>query len=153
MASSSRVVQTTLQGLLAIAIIGLTYFLYVSITAPYEAVERQKEVTELTRDRMDQVRAAMIEYQRRNGRYLSTLDSLVMWLNTDSSMVAETDSVFGAGFMPDSLLFSPRTGNRFELAVNDTSRTATYRIDDPDSDDYIGTLTGDVTQLNAASWE
>ena len=81
------------------------------------------------------------------------LVSLVMWLNTDSTMVAGADSIFGAGFMPDSLPFSPRTGNRFELAVVDTTRTATYRLDDPDSDDYIGTLSGDVTQLNAASWE
>ena len=153
MASSSRAVQTAMQVILAIAIIGLTYFLYVSITAPYEAVERQKAVTEMTRSRMDQVRAAMIEYQRRNGRYVSTLDSLVLWLKTDSTMVASSDSIFAAGFMADSLPFSPRTGKEFELAINDTSRTSTYRIDDPDSGDYIGTVSGDVTQLNAASWE
>ncbi|MDA0874224.1 MAG: hypothetical protein O3C45_04090 [Bacteroidetes bacterium] len=138
---------------LALAILVLTYFLYESITAPYEAVERQKEMTEMTRKRMSEVRAAMIEYQRREGRYVTTLDSLVMWLKTDSAMVASSDSLFGATFAADSLLFSPRTGNRFELAINDTSRTATYRLDDPDSDDYIGTLTGDVTELNAASWE
>jgi len=142
-----------MQAILAIAIIGLTYFLYVSITAPYEAVERQKEVTEMTRTRMDQIRAAMIEHQRRNGRYISTLDSLVMWLKTDSTMVASSDSIFAYGFVADSLLYSPRSGKPFELAINDTSRTATYRIDDPDSDDYIGTISGDVTQLNAASWE
>jgi len=153
MSSSSRGVQTALQVILAIAIVGLMYFLYVSITAPYEAVERQKEVTEQTRARMDQVRTAMIEYNRLNGRYLSTLDSLVMWLSTDSAMVAGADSIFGAGFMVDSLPFSPRTGNMFELAVNDTSRTSTYRLSDPDSDDYIGTTSGDVTELNAASWE
>lgn len=153
MASSSKGVQTALQVVLAIAIIALTFFLYESITAPYEAVERQKELTEMTRDRMDQVRSAMIEHNRREGRFITTLDSLVMWLKTDSAMVAGADSIFGAGFMPDSLPFSPRTGNAFELAVVDTTRTATYRLDDPDSDDYIGTLSGDVTQLNAASWE
>lgn len=153
MASSSRGVQTALQVVLALAILVLTYFLYESITAPYEAVERQKELTEMTRDRMGDIRSAMIEHNRREGRFISTLDSLVMWLKSDSAMVAGADSIFGAAFMPDSLPFSPRTGNRFELAVNDTSRTATYRIDDPDSDDYIGTLSGDVTQLNAASWE
>lgn len=153
MASSSRGVQTALQVVLALAILVLTYFLYESITAPYEAVERQKELTEKTRDRMSDIRSAMIEYNRREGRFVTTLDSLVMWLKSDSAMVAHADSIFGAAFMADSLPFSPRTGNRFELAVNDTSRTATYRIDDPDSDDYIGTLSGDVTQLNAASWE
>jgi hypothetical protein len=153
MASSSRGVQTALQVVLAIAIIALTYFLYVSITAPYEAVERQRQITEDTRARMQQVRDAMIEHNRREGRFISTLDSLVMWLQTDSTMVASMDSLFGAGFSPDSLPFSPRTGSMYELAVNDTLRTPTYRLDDPDSDDYIGTVTGDVTQLNAASWE
>ncbi len=41
----------------------------------------------------------------------------------------------------------------FGLAVNDTSRTNSYLLTDPDSDDYIGTDTGDITELNAASWE
>jgi len=151
--ASRRVVQTALQAVLAIAIIGLTYFLYVSITAPYEAVERQKEVTEMTRARMNDVRTAMIEYQRANGRYVSTIDSLIMWMNTDSTMIASADSLFGMGFSADSLAFSPRTGSRFELAVNDTSRVSTYLIDDPDSDDHIGTLSGSLTELNASSWE
>lgn len=153
MASSSRGVQTALQVVLALAILVLTYFLYESITEPYEAVERQKELTENTRDRMSDIRAAMIEYNRREGRFITSIDSLVTWLKSDSAMVAHADSIFGAGFMADSLPFSPRTGNRFVLAVNDTSRTATYRIGDPDSDDHIGTISGDVTQLNAASWE
>ena len=47
MASSSRGVQTALQVVLALAILALTYFLYESITEPYEAVERQKELTEM----------------------------------------------------------------------------------------------------------
>jgi hypothetical protein len=29
----------------------------------------------------------------------------------------------------------------------------TYLLQDPDSDDQIGTLSGDVTQTNAATWE
>lgn len=153
MASSSRGVQTAFQVVLALAIVVLMYFLYVSITEPYAAVERKKELTEQTRNRMSDIRAAMIEHNRREGRFITSLDSLVMWLKSDSAMVAHADSIFGASFMADSLPFSPRTGNRFELAVNDTSRTATYRIDDPDSDDYIGTISGDVTELNAASWE
>ena len=153
MASSSRGLQTVLQVVLALAILALTYFLYESITAPYEAIERQKEVTEQTRDRMNQVRTAMIQYQRDNGRYITTLDSLLMWVKSDSTMVVAADSVFGVGFIADSLIYSPRTGSIFGLSVNDTSRTHTYLLTDPDSDDYIGTDTGDVTELNAASWE
>ncbi len=153
MASTSQGTQTAIRVGLAIAIVGLAYFLYVSITEPYEKVERRKELTEQTRDRMDQVRTAMIQYRRDNGRYITTLDSLVMWVKTDSVMVAGADSVFGAGFNADSLAHSPRTGTMFELAVNDTSSTHTYLLSDPDSNDHIGTLSGDTTLLNAGSWE
>ena len=153
MASSSRVLQTTLQVVLGIVILVLGWFLYDSITTPYARVERQQEVTEMTRDRMNLVRQALILFERDHGRYISTLDSLALWVQTDSTMQADADSIFGSGFMPDSLVHSPRTGRMFEYAVNDTSRTQTYLLSDPDSDDFIGTLTGDVTQLNAASWE
>ncbi|MBT4052735.1 MAG: hypothetical protein HOE73_06555, partial [Bacteroidetes Order II. Incertae sedis bacterium] len=95
MASSSRGLQTVLQVVLGLAIVALGYFLYVSITAPYEAIERRQELTDRTRARMNQVRTAMIQYQRDNGRYISSLDSLMMWVNTDSTMVAGADSVFG----------------------------------------------------------
>jgi hypothetical protein len=153
MASSSRAVQVVFQVLLAIVIIVLVWLLYDSITTPYREVERRQEVTQMTRDRMDEVRQAMIFYRRTNDRFITSLDSLVMWLKSDSAMQAATDSVFGPGFMVDSLPYSPRTGKMFELAVNDTSQTPTYLLSDPDSDDHIGTLAGDVTQLNAASWE
>ncbi len=153
MAFVSRGVQLAIQAGLAILIIVLAYFLYDSIVTPYAVVERQKEVTEVTRARMDNVRQALILYERRNGRFITSLDSLVMWFHADSALAASTDSLFGAGFQVDSLPYSPRTGNRFELAVNDSSRTSTYLLSDPDTDDFIGSLDGDITRLNAASWE
>ncbi|TDI69526.1 MAG: hypothetical protein E2O85_05410 [Bacteroidetes bacterium] len=153
MAFVSRGTQLALQAALGVLIIVLIFVLIDSIVSPYKEVERRKEVTELTRTRMDDVRQALIVYQRRNGRYVTSLDSLVMWFHADSALAASTDSLFGLGFQVDSLPYSPRTGNRFELAVNDTSRTSTYLLSDPDSDDYIGTLDGDITRLNAASWE
>lgn len=153
MASSSRRLQTGLQIVLGIAIVVLAYVLYVSITEPYDRVERQKEITEQTRERMRDVRTAMVQYERRNGRYITSLDSLVMWIRADSFMTATTDSLFGANTNLDSLIYSPRTGKMFELAINDTTRVATYQLSDPDSDDAIGTTTGDVTRLNASNWE
>lgn len=153
MAFVSRGTQLALKAALGVLIIVLIFVLIDSIVSPYKEVERRKEVTELTRARMDDVRQALIVYQRRNGRYVTSLDSLVMWFHADSALAASTDSLFGLGFQVDSLPYSPRTGNRFELAVNDTSRTSTYLLSDPDSDDYIGTLDGDITRLNAASWE
>lgn len=153
MAFSSRALQLTIQAILAIVIVGLAYILYDSITTPYEEVERRKEVTEQTRAQMNNVRQALILYERANDRYVTSLDSLVMWFHTDSLMATRVDSLFGVGFELDSLPYSPRTGNLFVLVVNDSSRTSTYLLTDPDSDDFIGTLADDITRLNAASWE
>lgn len=153
MALISPGIQKVIQVVLALAIVVLAYILYQSITEPYERVERQQEMTELTRMRMDDVRAALVMYERRNDRFISSLDSLHMWVMQDSIMTTKSDSIFGEIFNPDSLIYSPRTGNKFVYTLNDTSAVTTYLLEDPDSDDYIGTLSGDVTQLNAASWE
>jgi hypothetical protein len=74
-------------------------------------------------------------------------------VRTDSVVSTKTDSLFGEGFNPDSLVYSPRTGSMFEYALNDTGRVAIYLLKDPDTDDHIGSLIPDVTLLNAASWE
>ena len=158
MASNSRnTARTFLQVFLALVIAGLSYYLYYSITAPYERIERQREITEMTRKRMTQVRTAMVRHNEVKGGYPHSLDSLVAFVKTDSLLVNARDSVFelteGTDFNPDSLPYSPRTGNRFELEVNDTLETPTYVLRDPDSRDSIGTVGADITDLNAASWE
>ena len=155
--ASNKAVNTAIQVVLAIVIVGLAYYLYRSITEPWEVVERQQELTRLTRDRMDQVRTAMIRYEDVHGRYPMTLDSLVMFTRQDSLLSLNPDSVFEMGpgerFNADSFVFSPRSGKRFVLQVNDTARVKTYLLQDPDSEDHIGTIESDVTRLNAASWE
>jgi len=153
MASSSQGLRTAIQVLLAIVIIALFYWLYVSITAPYAAVERAQEITDMTRERMEKVRTSLITYERREDDFPSTLDSLMLWVRSDSFMVANRDSLLGTELSLDSLTYSPRTGNRFLYSVNDTGRVAIYLLKDPDSEDYIGSELPDVTQLNAASWE
>ena len=154
MASNSQGIRVVLQIVLGLAIVALAYFLYLSITEPYEAVERRQELTRMTRMRMDNVRTAMIFYERENDRYPKTLDSLVTWVKQDSLFSASADSVFGTvGFMADSLIHAPRTGKRFELSVNDTSRVKIYFLKDPDREDQIGSTTPDITMVNAASWE
>jgi hypothetical protein len=158
MASNSRnTVRTLLQVFLALVIAGLAYYLYYSITAPYEVIERQREMTQLTRERMTQIRTAMVHHNEVRDGYPHSLDSLVEFVKTDSLLVNARDSVFGISegseFNPDSLPYSPRTGNRFVLEVNDTLETPTYVLRDPDSGDSIGTVTPDITELNAASWE
>ncbi len=158
MASNSRnTARSFLQVFLALVIAGLSYYLYHSITAPYDRIERQREITQMTRQRMTQIRTAMVRHNEVRDGYPQSLDSLVEFVKTDSLLVNARDSVFelaeGTEFNPDSLPFSPRTGNRFELEVNDTLETPTYVLRDPDSRDSIGTTTGDITDLNAASWE
>ncbi len=153
MASSGRGLQTGLQLILMVAILGLAYWLYVSLTAPYEEIRRQEEITAQTRAHMQKIRTAMIRYEAVNGRYTTDLDSLVMFIQTDSLYQAATDSLLGPGFDLASLPLSPRTGNRFLLSVNDTSRVQTYLLQDPDTNDRIGTELPDVTLLNASSWE
>ena len=153
MALNSHGVQVGIQVVLALVIVALVYWLYVSITKPYEAIERQQELTQMTRARMGSVRAAMIRYEELNNRYVTSLDSLVAFVRTDSLYRSAGDSIFWPGFVPDSLVHSPRTGKTFVLSVNDTSRVKTYLLEDPDSEDRIGTLEPDITKLNAASWE
>ena len=153
MASSSQATRVGIQIVLALVIAGLAYWLYVSITDPWEAVERQQEMTQRTRTRMDDIRTALINYERQYDRYPLTLDSLATYVTTDSLLTLKPDSIFGEGFLADSLVYSPRTGKAFEYAVNDTARVKTYLLKDPDTQDQIGTLDPDPTRLNAASWE
>ena len=156
MASGS--LRTGLQVLLWALIAALSYFLYISITEPYEMIERQEELTDLTRSRMDQVRQVAIHFESQYERFPSSIDSLVFYAKMDSLFTTKRDSVLGSEVILDSLIYSPRTGKIFEYATNDTSRVKTYLLTDPDpnhlgSKDKIGTLLSDVTLLNAASWE
>ena len=156
MASSSEGLRIGIQVVLGIIIVALAYWLYVSITEPYQVILREERATDMTRQRMDHIRQAMIRFEADSSRFPMTLDSLVMYVKQDSAVRADAEDLFGTSFdsfNPDSLPFSPRTGERFELTVNDTSQVKTYLLEDPNSEDYIGTTAGDVTQLNAASWE
>ncbi|MEM9996532.1 MAG: hypothetical protein AAF809_02435 [Bacteroidota bacterium] len=146
-----------IQLVLAVAIVALGYYLYFSITDPGRQYERQLELTDLTRERMQHIRTALISFERENDYYTADLDSLVAYVKGDSLLVAKQDSVFqleaGQTLMVDSLPISPRTGNRFLLSVNDTSDVDIYLLEDPDSDDRIGAAEPIASMRNAASWE
>lgn len=149
---SSQGLRIAIQVILGIAIIALGYWLYDSITAPWAAVEQERAITAETRAQMDRVRTALIGHERAEDRFPGTLDSLIIWVKTDSATVADWDSLFGVN--PDSLYYSPRTGKPFLYTLNDTGRVAIYLLKDPDSDDQIGsTNPDDITALNASSWE
>lgn len=151
--ASSQSIRTGIQVVLAIVIVVLSYVLYESITEPYQRIERQQQLTELTRDRMSDIRTGLIQFNQRADSFPDSLDALISFLRQDSIIMANQDSIFGESINLDSLLFSPRTGKRFQYTINDTGRVETYLLQDPDSDDQIGTLSGDVTRTNAANWE
>ena len=153
MASSSGTIQTGIQAVLVVVILGLAYFLYQSITEPYDRIERRQQITENTRARMSNIRTALIDYERDSAAYPDSLNLLLQHMRNDSLLSTRQDSVFGGPVNLDSLFYSPRTGNRFQYTVSDTGRVETYLLEDPDTDDQIGTLTGDPTRANAASWE
>lgn len=154
MADNSRSAGTLLiQVLLGVVILGLGYLLYQSIREPYKEVERQKALTELTRARMDHVRVSLRSYESQNKRFPSTLDSLMTYVRAAPNVRRHLDSLSRGTANVDSMVYSPRNGQKFEYAVNDTSRVIVYYLKDPASDDVIGSRDPDITQLHAASWE
>jgi hypothetical protein len=151
MASRTTQIQIGLQIVLAIVVLGLSYYLYYSITEPYDRIERQQQLTEETRSRMSHIRTALIDYERDSTSFPDSLDLVIPHIRKDSALSAEQDTAWAVSL--DSLLYSPRTGERFQYAISDTGRVETYLLEDPDSDDKIGTLSGDPTKTNSASWE
>ncbi len=149
----SNGVRTAIQVVLLLVIVALGYWLYRAITDPWAERERIQAVTDSVRDRMTDNKQALLRFYEVNRRYPGTLDSLMMFVRADSSLQADADSLFG-NFPLDSLTYSPRSGNRFLYTASDTARVPYYKLTDPDNpDDFIGTDRGDITRINAASWE
>ena len=153
MAQKRKASLIAIQIVLGIVIVVLAYFLYDSITSPWEAIEREQRLTEQTRTRMNQVRIALRRFEEANDRFPGTLDSLTAFVATDSLLNLNPDSIFGEDFDRSSYTASARSGSVFQYAVNDTGRVSIYLLKDPDSEDYIGSAEPDITQLHAASWE
>lgn len=145
---------------LGIIIVVLGYYLYHSIVDPYQEVIEREQMTERVRHQMSSVRDALVQYERKKDNFPPTdggLDSLVQFLKTDSVMVAQGDSLFqplnsNNEYNPDSLIYSPRPPHpKFEYTLNDTLRPQIYLLEDPDTDDKIGSLEN-TTDLNASNW-
>lgn len=150
----SNGVRTTLQVVLLLVIVGLAYWLYRSITDPWAERERIEAITESVRERMNDTKQALLRYYAVNRRYPQTLDSVVLFARRDSVLQLHADSLFGPGFQLDSLMYSPRTGNAFLYTASDTAKVPYYKLTDPDNpQDFIGTDRGEITLINAASWE
>lgn len=146
---------------LGIIILVLGYYLYHAIVDPYQEVVEREQMAKKVRYRMGNVRDALIQYEQTKDEFPPTkggLDSLVQFLKTDSAMVAKGDSLFrplneNEQYNPDSLIYSPRPPHpKFKYTLNDTLRPPIYLLEDPGSNDKIGSLKK-TTLLNAGSWE
>lgn len=140
-----------------VVIIGLAYLLFDSIYTPYQKIVEQRAETEQVRARMEAIRDALIAYQRSNEKFPEDLDELVAYLKTDSLMIADGASLFtrpaNIAYDPDRFTYTVRaSGSRFNYALNDTLRPQVYLLQDPDSDDRIGSIER-TTLLNAANWD
>ncbi|MEX0639281.1 MAG: hypothetical protein WD094_02380 [Balneolaceae bacterium] len=144
---------------LGLLIIFLGYYLYRSLTDPYEVVLEEREMTERVKHRMVIIRDALIQYRNETGGFPPSeggLDTLINWLQTDERMVARGDSLFTerppSVYNPDSLRYSPRPPhNEFSYTVNDTLRPPIYLLEDPDSELRIGDLES-TNMMNAPNW-
>ena len=149
------------QIVLGVVILILFYILYQSITGPIQTIEREQAITEISRERMDDLRKALIAYEREYEGYPATLDSLMHVIETDSFFVAARDSIFllseeGRTLNIDSLIYSSRGGTfDYRVGHDDSTNVWTYMIRDTATGDSIGTA--DPFRLsgmrNAASWE
>ncbi|MEX0684752.1 MAG: hypothetical protein WD267_10730 [Balneolales bacterium] len=140
---------------MAVVIVFLSWFLVESIRGPYQEVLEVREVTEQTRQRMINVRDALIAYERTHESFPENLDSLVEFLKTNERMRNEGPELFQERpphtYNPDSIIYSPRSGERFNYTLVDTIRPNIYLLEDPNTEDHIGDLER-TTNLNATSW-
>ena len=145
--------------LLALVIVGLVVFLYFVTVVPAQRAEAAQRETERTRQRMSDVRSALIAYRDSLDAYPSTLDSLVLFARTDSVFLARiaAEEERAGALSVDSLPYSPRTGERFLYeVVRDTTGVEIYWLADALDGvpgDSIGARYVDPALRNAASWE
>ncbi|MDR0437686.1 MAG: hypothetical protein LBH22_05220 [Bacteroidales bacterium] len=121
---------------LGIAAIVLAYFLFESIMKPQrfetERAGREAQVVNRLRD----IRTAQIAYRNLNGRFASTLDSLVMFLEN-----GQLPTVKKTGEIPDSL--TEAQALRLKIISRDTVFTDAYSVlfpNNPDKANHLASL-------------
>lgn len=143
--------------LLSLVILGLAAALIYVIVVPAQRASRAAALTELSRQRLSDVRTALTAYREQNNGYPDTLDSLTLFARTDSAFQARIAAAEDRAtpFLLDSMLASPRSGRPYEYAVvRDSAGVEIYWLADPDvPGDSIGARDPNPAYRNAASWE
>lgn len=140
---------------LILVIVGLTAGLWYVIWSPGRQLAREDDLKWESRARMTALRTAQIEYFSAKGKYMTDVDSLLMFVR-DSLPQQRIDSLFTklymTGFSFDSLRHAPKSLAPYAIAVDDTSAVPRYSISDPDGFGSIGSLSN-PDEHNKASWE
>ena len=142
-------------GLSALVVV-LAVILFRSIVLPYQAHQERLAEQTLVRERMSDVRTALISYRDAYDTYPSTLDSLGLFVRQDTAFVRpeEDEASRTAPFSADEITRSPRTGTPFNYQVVSDSTVEIYWLQDPDApEDSIGSRDPNPALRNAASWE
>jgi hypothetical protein len=128
----------------------LAYVLY----EPYMIREQEETNKRESRARMINIRQAQLLHIGQFGRYNTSMDSLVSFINTlpDSIRTMHFRPLALSPFVPESLLHTPKSSRPYFLQVVDTTAIKKYLVDDPDGYGSIGSLTDD-SRVNKASWE
>ncbi len=141
-----------------LAIIVLAYVLYDSIVTPYQEVIEREQMTERVRERMLGIKDVLVQYEIKNGKFPPTeggLDSVIQFIQEDSAIMAMADTLFqfeDGQFDVNRIVYSPRNpAAKFIYTYNDTIRPPLYLLEDPDTDDAVGSLTR-TTMRNAPNW-
>lgn len=146
-----------IRAVLALLILGLVAVLLYVTVVPAQRAEAAERETKIARERMSDVRTALIAYRDSMQAYPSTLDSLVLFSRGDETFMTEALAQEGRVAPPvvDSLPFSSRDGQRFRYEViQDTSGYSVYWLADPSMEaDSIGSRDPNPALRNAASWE
>ena len=146
-----------IRAFLALVIVGLVVALYFVTVVPGQDAAARERDTSIARERMSDIRTALIAYRAENEEYPASLDSLGYFAAADSAFQAQmaTQEQRIRPLSTDSLRFSTRTGQPFLYeVVEDTTGLQIYWLADPDMEgDSIGSRNPNPALRNAASWE
>lgn len=144
-----------IDGVLILAIVGLTFLLFYVIWEPGQVLAKMEDYKWESRARMNSLRIAQQQYYNAKETYSDDMDSLIIFVR-DEIDPAYQDSLFQSlylyKFNLDSIRFAPLSHTVYELAIDDTTSIPRYQVTCPDGFGYIGSLTN-PDEHNKASWE
>lgn len=142
---------------LAALVVVLAVILLRSIVLPYQAHQERLAEQELVRERMGDLRTALISYRDAYSTYPSTLDSLGLFVRQDTLFTRDdsNDEERVSPFSAAEITTSPASGSPFLYeVVSDTTGVEIYWVGNPDvEEDSIGSRQVNPAYRNAASWE